>query len=117
MALPLVCPAASEVSPPAHGPSVICGVLELSNDGAHVAGFASRGQVSALMSGRKDPRTVAGFCAGQGVPGSPRSYCSCEIWRAEKARIAAARRAGMDGLRDDAAVRPPVTRELVEASS
>lgn len=112
MALTLVCPAASLVEPPAHGPSVICGALELSNDGAHVNGFQSRGQVSALMSGKSDPRTVRGFCAGDGVPGSPRSYCSCVIWRAQRQAEWAARR-GPDALRDDQAARPPVTRELV----
>jgi hypothetical protein len=112
MSLPIVCPAASEVQPPAHGPSVVCGVLELSNDGAHVQGFTSRGQVNALMSGQKDRRTVQGFCAGQGIPGSRISYCSCAIWRAQREADWAARR-GPDALIDDAAARPPVTRELV----
>lgn len=112
MGLAIQCPAASVVEPPAHGESVVCGVLELSNDGADAHGFQSRGQVSALMSGRKDTRTVRRFCAGRGIPGSPMSYCSCEIWRAQREADWAARR-GPDALIDEAAARPPATRELV----
>jgi hypothetical protein len=113
MALPLACPAAMEVSPPAHGPSVRCGVLELSNEGAHAHGFQSRGKVPALMSGRHDARTVHGFCAGPGVPGSRLSYCSCAIWRAQREAEWAARR-GQDALRDSEATRPPaIDRDLL----
>jgi hypothetical protein len=111
MSLPLACPAAAEVSPVAHGPSVLCGVLELSNDGAHAHGFQSRGQVSALMSGAKDAKTVAGFCCRSGA-GEPGGYVRCAIWRAQREAEWAARK-GPDALRDDAAARPPVTRELV----
>ena len=105
--LPIVCPAASPVQPACDEPSVVCGVLELQNDDAQLGGHRSRGQVSALMSGSLDRGTVQNFCAGRGIPGSRASYCSCSIWRAEKARIAAARRAGQDGLADDLAARPP----------
>lgn len=100
-----VCPAALPVHPPHQGPSVICGVLHRANDGAHIGGFSAKGQVGALISGRTDAGTVRNFCAGQGVPGSPASYCSCRLWRAEKQRIAAARRMGPDGLRDEQAGR------------
>jgi len=105
--LPIACPAATPVQPANDDPSVVCGVLERANDDAELHGFRARGQVSALMSGSKDSGTVLNFCAGQGIPGSPASYCCCAIWRAEKARIAAARRAGQDGLVDEQASRPP----------
>lgn len=105
MSLQLACPAAAPVHPPSHGPSVLCGALEIANSGAHIDGNAARGQVSALMSGRQDPSVVQNFCAGRGVPGSPASYCRCAIWRAEKQRIAAGRTPGADGLKDTKAGR------------
>lgn len=104
--LPIACPAASPVQPAHDEPSVICGVLELANDDAELDGYRSRGQVSALVSGSRDRGTVHNFCAGRGIPGSRASYCSCAIWRAEKARIAAARH-GQDALVDEQAARPP----------
>lgn len=102
-ALPIVCPAASPVQPANDEPSVICGVLELANDGAQIAGRRRGAEVSALMSGTRMAATVELFCAGRGIPGSPMSYCACAIWRAEKARIAAGRSTGPDGLRDEQA--------------
>lgn len=114
-ALPIVCPAASAIEPPGDAPSVVCGVLENSNDGAHIAGNRDRGQVSPIFSGARDARIVAGFCAGQGIPGSLASYCSCAVWRAEKERIRAGRPAGPNGLRDGQATRPPeIDPELAE---
>lgn len=105
--LQILCPAGRQVSPPLHGPSVMCGVLEQSNDGAHAHGFQSRGKVSALISGRHDSATVREFCCGRRVPdgskdveaapGEQASYTACRVWQAEKARIAAARK-GPDGL-------------------
>lgn len=100
MQLPIACPAASPVQPADDQPSVVCGVLEIANEGAEVGGFTERGHVSALFSGSRDAGTVQNFCAGRGIPGSPMSYCSCVIWQAEKDRIAAQRKAGPDGLRD-----------------
>lgn len=106
MALPLVCPAASPLNPAAGVPSVVCGVLELSNEGAHAHGFQSRGKVSAVMDGEHDAGTVHGFCAGPGIPGSLVSYCACAIWRAGREADWAGRR-GPDALRDEDAVRRP----------
>jgi hypothetical protein len=100
----LVCPAASPIEPPGHGESVLCGVLNQANDGAHVAGFTGRGQVSPLMSGRDDPNVVAFQCAGQGVPGSPASYCACALWRAQRDAERAGRR-GPGALHDGGADR------------
>lgn len=105
MALPIACPAASEVQPPARPPGVLCGVLELANDGAHVRGWAAKGRISAMMDGESDARTVHGFCAGRGIPGSPVSYCACAIWRAQREAEWAARK-GPDALRDEQAIRP-----------
>jgi hypothetical protein len=111
MSLPIVCPAGTHVSPPSEGDSVVCGVLEQSNQGANVGGFHSRGQLPALISGRADPKVVLGFCCGPGVPGSRLSYCSCVLWRAEKQRLAR----GDSELRDELAQRPPeVDPELAE---
>jgi hypothetical protein len=115
MALPIVCPAATLVEPPNDAPSILCGVLELSNDDAQLNGYRDRGQVNAMFSGSRDAGTVQNYCAGRGIPGSPMSYCACVIWRAEKARIEAARAAGQDGLRDPSAARPPtIDPELAE---
>lgn len=97
------CPAASTF-PPAVGdrvPDVLCGVLADANDGAHVGGFRSRGQVDALFRGDKDPSTIRFACHGQGVPGSPMSYCACVIWRARRD----ADRAGRREMRDTEATR------------
>lgn len=99
-ALPIVCPAANLVEPADDQPSIVCGVLELANDGAQINGFTHRAEVSALFSGTRDAGTVHNFCAGRGIPGSPMSYCSCAIWQAEKQRIDDQRAAGPDGLRD-----------------
>lgn len=96
-ALPIACPAATEVHPPNTSPSVVCGVLENANRRAQEG---QRGQVSALFDADTNPRTVHGFCAGPGIPGSPASYCSCAIWRAEKSSLR-----GRHALRDDAAAR------------
>lgn len=85
---------------------MICGVLELANDGAHAHGFHSRGQISPVMSGTKDARTVHGYCAGTGLPGSICCYTACAIWRAQREAEWAARR-GPDALRDEQAVRAP----------
>jgi hypothetical protein len=104
MALRLACPAATEVRPPARAAGVICGVLELANDGASVRGFQSHGRTSALMDGESDFRTVHGFCCRFGA-GEPAGYVRCVIWRARREAEWAARR-GPDALRDDQAVRP-----------
>lgn len=85
-------------------------MLELSNDGAHVRGFTSRGQLPALMSGRKDSGTVRHFCAGRGIPGSEISYTACALWRAQREAEWAARK-GPDALRDEKAQRPPGGRD------
>lgn len=95
-----VCPAASVIQPAADLPSIHCGVLALANQGAHVDGFESRGQVDAVFSGSRDPSTVNLFCAGEGLPGSSCSYTACEIWRAGR-EADWARRRGPDALRDE----------------
>lgn len=99
--LPVVCPAASTIHPPDTGTSVVCGVLENANQRREDGG----GHVSPVLRADKDPSTIAGYCAGQGVPGSPASYCACVVWRAEKQR----RRAG-DALTDEHAARQGRTR-------
>jgi hypothetical protein len=103
-ALPIVCPAAVEVRPVGDAPSIVCQVLERTNDDAEIGGVRERGQVSALFSGTRDAGTVHGFCCGQGVTGSPSSYASCAIWEAAKEAHWAARAE----LRDGQAHRPPV---------
>lgn len=111
------CPAAVSIEPPHEAPSVICGVLELSNHGAHAHGFTSRGQVSPVISGTRDAGTVHGFCAGAGIPGSRCSYTACAIWRAGREADWAQRR-GPDALRDEQSDRrPTVDPELAEAVS
>jgi hypothetical protein len=97
-----VCPAATPIHPPADDESVLCGVLALANDGAHIGGVTARGQVSPLMSGSKDPNIVRFQCAGTGVPGSHMSYCACELWRAQRDAELAGRR-GPGALRDEKA--------------
>lgn len=93
------CPAATVIHPATDLPSVVCGVLALANDGAHVDGFEARGQVAAVFSGSKDPSTINLFCAGTGLPGSRCSYTACMIWRAGR-DADWARRRGPDALRD-----------------
>lgn len=99
--LHLQCPAATPIEPPGHGPSVVCGVLDKANDGAHVGGFTARGQVSALMSGKRDPSVVEHACCGD--------YTACLIWRAQRDAERATRR-GPDALRDVDADRAPAGR-------
>lgn len=102
-ALPIACPAATEVDPPGTGPTIVCGVLANANDAAHDGVHAA---VDALFDVASNPRTVLGFCAGSGIPGSSCSYTSCAIWRAEKQR-------GRDRkpLADEQAVRQGAIRE------
>lgn len=101
------CPAAS-VHPPAVGdgvPTVLCGVLANSNEGAHIAGVTRRGQVDPVFHGDRDPSIVRFTCLSPGVPGSRMSYCACVLWRAQRDADRAGRR-GPDALRDEQATRP-----------
>lgn len=103
---PSPCPAATTF-PPVVGdrvPDVLCGVLAKSNDGAHVGGFTSRGQMDPMFYGDKDPSVIRHACHGRGVPGSPASYCACVIWRAQRDAERAGRK-GPDALRDEQATR------------
>lgn len=93
----------------------MCGVLELSNEQAQLNGYRSRGHINPVLSGTKDSGTVRLFCHGPGIPGSPMSYCSCDLWRAQRDADRAARR-GPDALRDERTPRPTsVDPELAEA--
>lgn len=94
-----MCPAALAIQPPNDAPSVVCGVLELSNHGAHVNGYQDKGHVSPVLSGTQDRLTVHGFCAGKGLPGSRCSYTACAVWRAAREADWASRK-GPDALRD-----------------
>lgn len=84
---------------------MVCGVLELSNERAQLGGYRSRGHIDPVLSGTRDGGTVRLFCHGQGIPGSPMSYCSCELWRAQRDAELAARR-GPDALVDEQTPRP-----------
>jgi hypothetical protein len=106
----LVCPAANEIHPPADSPSVLCGVLDNANDGAHVHGFAERGHVSPVVSGDRDQSVIAAYCAGEGITGSVCSYTSCPVWRAAREAEWAHRR-GPGALRDEQAIRPSAVRD------
>lgn len=109
MALPLVCPAAVPVHPAGDVESVRCGVLAESNVGESIDGFTHRAEVDPIFSGSRDSGTVNLKCAGDGVPGSELSYCTCVIWQSER-DAADARRRGPGALVDPASHRPPASR-------
>jgi hypothetical protein len=111
-----VCWAARALHPAADSPSVLCGVLDKANDGAHVNGFEDRGHVSPVISGDRDRSAVSAYCCGTGIPGSVASYTACPIWRAAK-EAEWARRRGPDALRDEQATRPPAVRDQVMAGA
>lgn len=98
------CPAATIIQPADDVSSVLCGVLAKSNDVSDVGGYASRGAVSPVMSGTRDPNVVRFFCRSPGIPGSRRSYCACALWRAQRDAELAGRH-GKDALRDGQAER------------
>lgn len=111
--LPIVCPAGAPVHPPADSPSVLCGVLNLANDGAEVRGFQSRGHVSPVMSGDRDTNAVFAYCRSE--PHGIAGYDQCPIWRAAR-DAELARRRGPNALRDDHAGHvPTIDPELREA--
>lgn len=106
----LVCPAARSIHPADDAPSVICGVIDGSNEGAEIGGWERRGKVTPVVSGTRDPATIRYLCAGRGVPGSETSYCACVLWRAQR-QADWADRHGPGALRDDLAIRPPAVRD------
>lgn len=108
--LPIVCPAASLLNPAIGAQSVLCGELDLANDGAEIDGFTDRGQVSPVMHGDHDRRVLGTYCCGPGVTGAVNSYAACPIWQAAKEAYWARRR-GAGALRDEQAIRPPAIRD------
>jgi len=93
-----VCPAATTVGDPSR-PSVVCGVLDRSNDGAQLNGLTERGQVTPLFDGRRDANTVTLLCCGSDGAGGRCYYTECVLWRAAKETDWAGR-SGPDALRD-----------------
>jgi hypothetical protein len=92
-----VCPAALPLAgPPAGGPAVVCGIVQREGERAdEITHGAYQGQ---LITQRKDPSTLLGFCCGRALPvlhanqDERRAHHSnCPIWQLEKERIRAAR--------------------------
>lgn len=102
MRLPIACPAATEINLPDVGPSVRCGVLARSNDGAEVNGWEARGQVDDTFEGHTV--TARRFCCDDGTTDERTGYTRCVIWEAER-KAQAAGRSGPDALHDEEATR------------
>jgi len=74
---------------------VLCGVIEREN---RRSGEPVHDHVEALVSGRREPTTIAAYCTAarplaieaidtQGRR-TPTGYMNCPVWRAEQARLA-----------------------------
>jgi hypothetical protein len=70
------CPAATRISPPDGGFSIVCGVIEREN---RETPEEMRHHVPALVTERTDPGTIHGYCTTRG-------YAHCPVWRCEIAR-------------------------------
>jgi hypothetical protein len=87
------CPAAEALEgPPTAGPSVVCRAMV--RDEEQTDQIVHGESASPLVTARRDPSTLYGFCCGKAIPRSTAddvearaSYTFCPVWELEKKRI------------------------------